>query len=352
MSASKLNLKFVLPAILLLGGIILFSSFQERTRSPQNNAIHISSKCRDTKSDRCYVKEFAQVARQNDLAYTLQTLSKLQKEDPSVTGCHFIAHVIASEEVNKNPGKWKELLKRIPIDGCTGGYLMGLMEGRSKFEKDFSVNSTTVQQICNEVKTASGGKDIDGTCFHVMGHLLLIETKGKLSQAVDMCSNLSGKFSYECHAGVFMENEYRRNLSAHGIGKSSKWNKDTMQQYKKICSDYNGLTSQACWREISHVFNVIYKNHPTDVYNACSQAPNAQSRDDCYIHAIGVMSISLQFDQKDFGLLCKPYEDEEITYTRCTNMAINTLKGSSSTSTALQKFCTVLPQEYKKLCTK
>lgn len=352
------TINYFFAFVIIFSLIFLCFSTIKTKNVPEKEAAHIINLCKSTKDDRCYVKQFAMVAKYNKLPYTLQVLSELQKQDPSVAGCHFIAHVVASEEVNKDPKGWQNIIKRLPINDCTGGYLMGLMEGRSKFEKDFKVNAATVQQICTQVNHAAG-KDVDQTCFHVMGHLLLIETKGGLPQAVEMCNKLSEAYRYECYAGIFMENEYKRNLSAHGVGKPAQWDKDMLARHKKICNEYQADAARACWREIAHVFNFIYHNYPPDVYKACSEAgyqtapgnaPNAEWRDDCYIHAVGVMAMSLKFDHQNFPLLCQPYEGNDLSYHRCAQMVITTLKQSSTNPTTLQKFCQAMPAKYKNLC--
>src|SRR5262245_26260996 len=122
----------LLVFILLTFLVSLFFTFllqKKPSQTAYSEAVIIKNQCQtNTHKDMCYTDAFAQMTKTHTIAFTLSVLTELKQLDSVATGCHFIAHVIAAEEVKKDPEHWEDVLTKIPIAGCTGGFLMGIME--------------------------------------------------------------------------------------------------------------------------------------------------------------------------------------------------------------------------------
>lgn len=355
------KLFFVGALVFLIISVFFFFTKDKSTSSVnevspvEKHAQDLVQKCDDTKKVRatCYEESFGEITRSKGLEYSLGLLSALQQFDASSSGCHFIAHVIASEEVRKDPDNWEEVVKKVPIDACTGGFLMGILEGRS-FGDDHDhveMDEASIAQLCRLVKETGGGDISDVTCAHTMGHLVYVGVAGDVSKSVAICEQTESIYTYECLSGVFMEHEYRRNLAEHGIGKPLPWNRKTLVSQIGLCQSYNGLTAKACWREISHMFISLSQFDAAKVFDGCNAAPSEEIRDVCYMHAVGVMTLASEFDSGRLVSLCSPYKESEEKSGRCVALVVEALLGTTAqhAEKAVQ-FCKSVSQSSMQIC--
>jgi hypothetical protein len=257
-------------------------------------------------------------------------LSEIRRNSSFSQGCHLISHVIASEEVAKANRSWEEIIAKVPVEDCGGGFIMGAIEGQQLFNQEFRLDEHTIPLVCEKTKQQASNVNTDQMCTHIMGHLVLVELKGNVEKATNVCSKTNFQSKYECLAGVFMENLLRRNLVAHGVGERFAWNEETLQAEKERCSEYSGQQANACWRELSHMIVYISRANPNAVFSQCSIAPNTTMQTECYIHAVGLMTQSTSFQRDDLSRLCMPYQGDKLLFSRCITMAINTIDTNSS----------------------
>lgn len=303
--------------------------------------------------EECYSKQFSQLATNYDLDTVTKTLFTTQDLDPNARACHLIGHYIMLSEVGKDPEKWKETLKKIDSNWCTGGFVHGVLEAHSRYDPSFEINAQTVQDVCTYVAEVDKHPGGDFNCAHIMGHILLATQKGSIPRSVPICAAVGSKLEYECQSGVFMENETLDNLIAHGVAKEHiPWNAQTTAAQEKICGEYTGVPQTACWREIVHMYAYTAQDDPQKVYKMCQKAANQESWDQCYFHGTGIMAVSSNFDyETNAQYLCQPYEDNPEKMQFCLGNAIGSLI-ASSTKFADQAIllCKKLPENFQGPC--
>jgi hypothetical protein len=283
----SLFITIVVPLFfLLMLFFFFFGHFKSSSNSPQDRAREIIAMCNNNKdADVCFADQFERLARQFRFSYTVQVLAEMQQTKQVANGCHFIAHVIAAEEVMQNGGKWEEVVAHIPADDCTGGFIMGAIEGYRHYDKTFFLNAKTAPEICRAVSGHSKIVGSDQTCAHTMGHLFLIEKSGNVSQSLDECGKMPSQYRYECYSGTFMENIFRRNLLLHGIGKELAWNEKTFGEQEQLCNSHTDIVAQACWRELSHMIIDLANKDKEKITKRCSLAPEKARQKSCQKHA-------------------------------------------------------------------
>lgn len=322
--------------------------------NPTIQAKIIKDNCKEhsNKDLSCYSEKFSNLTKAKDIDLAIKTLLELEKIDPSARGCHLIAHKISITEVEKNPDNWKNLLEKINPLMCTFGFMHGVLEGHERFDPTFKIDEKNLEELCSYIST-SAKKDIDLSCSHIMGHIVLTQKEGDIPSSIKLCEKTSKKLSYECAGGVFMENMTRHNLETHGIAKKIPWNAENISNQEKICSQYIGESSNVCWREMSHMYAIIAHNDPREVFKSCHQIPKESIRDDCYIHSVSSMPLSPEFKPDYLKFLCNSYRTQRPLYTRCYNDAVYFMILSSldllGNATSL---CDSLDQPYHEECYK
>ncbi len=348
------NRRYLFLILLLILGAALYisiGSLRPQPKNPSEDARQIIKECQEKKAEKepCYIEKFTDLTKKNPIEYSLKTLSLIREAGGVANGCHFIAHVMATAEVRKNPPQWEDVLSKISTSDCTGGFIMGAIEGHKLYDRAFVLDASSLSRICRKVIERTAGYGDDQTCAHTMGHLLLVDTKGSLATATRVCDSVQKEYQYECYAGVFMENLYRRNLFVHGVGKSFAWNKKTLAEQEELCSSYPYLPAKACWRQLSHMY-VVLEKEPQKVFAACSRTGREDFRDACYFHAVGVMTL-LSGDSAKLRPLCVPYSDSPDKFSSCTDVIVSALLDSSlMLFPKASEFCKSLSDQYRKPC--
>jgi len=349
LSISALGLGSIVSLLTLRSGMFeVLGSMDENLTMPQKIAREILDKC-EVIGERCYSNEFAKLAKVEDLDTSLTILDEVNKIDPQTRGCHLIAHSISTEETLKGVDKWQEVLEKVPADRCTGGFLHGIFEARQSKDPTIEINEQTIPELCEIVQEkAQGGNDQE--CSHIMGHLLVVVKDGDLGEAAAVCDRLPQNLQYECHSGVFMENETRDGIVQHGLGTYIPWNKETTQEQQDICESYDGIAAKGCWREISHMFTFIAKDYPPEMFRLCAQAEDVENVTDCYLHGVGVTVVSSNFDVKNMEVLCAPFSRYDM-FAKCVDMAIGSMMTSSiEFASGVKALCSQIPNNFKEGC--
>lgn len=349
----------VISLLLVFGflPIILISNFlSASTRTPQINtqeeAHKIVTTCKNSShQDTCYANAFTHILSNTSLNYTLAVLSEVQKNDKATNGCHFIAHSIAMKAVEKDPAHWQDLLGRLPTHECTGGFIMGVLEGHKMQSPEFQVNNQTIATICHTIRADFKTEASELTCYHAMGHLLLVDTKGNIKSAVKYCTHMSESFSYECLAGVFMEQEYKHNLAASGREDEIPWDINFLHTQKQLCQKQTGLAAKACWRELSHIFVELSHNNIQAIFDQCQEAPNEAFQEACYHHSVSIITLTQNAHSEFFKHACHPYSFDAQKYNTCNQIVIDSLMDSSQHSfKSAKNYCHRLDATYRDTC--
>lgn len=349
----------IVAALLFIIGILLNlnlpffkkeQNFDSKKDLALKEAEKIFKECGDKKGERCYSQKLADFTKTHDLTFALQTLSALEDVDPQARGCHLIAHAITLAETSKNPEKWKDILSTVDSQSCSGGFIHGVIEARSRLDSNFVLNAATIPELCFYIAETKG-QGGEFNCAHIMGHILMATEDGDIPKSVTICSQLPKKLQYECYSGVFMENETRDNLIAHGLAERIPWNRKTTSEQEALCRQYDGLPTQACWREISHMFAFITGNNPIKTYKECKRAPTKEAVEDCYLHGVGIMISSSKFDVGNIKDVCSPFLENGKDFQECVMHAIGSLMYSSPKfADRVIRLCSEIPEKYQEAC--
>lgn len=345
-----------LAMVALLGGFITsyalrtlpYLASRQNLTPAQEIAYKLAEKCNKT-GEQCYSVEFGNLTKAEDLETSIEVLDEINKIDPQTRGCHLIAHSITTQETLKDIDKWKEILAKVPPDRCTGGFMHGIFEARQSKDPTFVISEETIPELCQIVKETQAGRDQD--CAHIIGHLLVVIKEADLKAANEVCSNLPEELRYECHSGIYMENETRVGIVDHGLGKYIPWNKQTTETQQKLCEEVSGTEGKACWRELSHMYAFITKLSPLETYRLCQNAGNPEWIDDCYLHGVGIMVVSSGFNPNNFKNLCSPYASSDEAYATCMSWGIGSMLTSSPEFANMAvSFCKSVPFRLQENC--
>lgn len=350
---------FLFVIVLVFGIYLIFISKNlDEDKDAYNQAIKVYKACFNRQRGyECYEKEFDLLAKNNKLEYSTIVLEGLQKIDPSLKFCHLVAHQISAAEVSKSPNNWMDLFNKIDVNKCSMGFFHGVIEGHSRLDPQFILNENTIPQICSQIIERASknvrGFDIQHSCAHAIGHLLLVKEAGDIQKAVAICEVLSSDLEAGCYLGVFMESSFRENLVAHGISNQPLWDEKFIEKETKVCEEYTDQASIACWHSLGNLYSVISNYSPVRLFEMCKRPSTNENRISCYFGGIVAMSVSMVStgNNKDISLLCKPYLNNLELYDDCIDYVVMYTLGSSDKFTfEMVNFCQQIGQNHKDLC--
>lgn len=318
----------------------------------RDTSSNITNKCGERKDwNRCYGEELSKYNSKKHIKATLNLVSLIQEADSKTRDCHLIAHKIAGSEIAKDPRNWSSIFKHINNQTlCNGGYVHGIMEGRSRFDPKFELNAEVIDQTCRKVSELTRNKNTD-PCAHVLGHISLAEKGGDINDTVGECSKLRSPLKTSCMEGLFMENVLRENLADHGILERLSLDEENIPQLEQICEQVNHQAVPSCWRELSHIYVKAFQYDPVRVFKSCYRAPDKETRKECYLHGVNLMVVRPGLSKGQLAVLCSPYYDNTKSFASCKTRVINSLLQSSSKfSDRVEQFCSVLPEAYQVGC--
>lgn len=300
---------------------------------------------------KCYGKQFALLVKRTTLPYSLDVLNAVSNGDHKTRDCHIMAHKIMLEAVAEDPKHWMDYLRAIDPTACTYGYVHGILEARSRVDSSFTINEKTIPEFCLTYAHKNGGKGIDQTCSHIMGHLLLVESRWNIPQAVATCGKIQEDLQRECYGGVFMENFTRDNLVAHGLASYSPWTPTLIGKQEELCFQQTGNAGLGCWQQMSQLYLQNHMRDPDGVYALCSQSGNEAYTNQCYVNALGGF-LELQDDEKVFyQSLCGRFAGDYKEYDKCTQYGVRTLLHASVKNADRSiSFCNATISTFKSRC--
>lgn len=314
---------------------------QTPSASVENEANKAAAKCQDSNrySVQCYGEFLSQVTHTHDVFFAQAVLAKLWEIDEQTRSCHVLAHKSALSEIEKNPRGWKELLEKINPQVCSGGFFHGILEGHARFDQSFSLTEKEIDAVC---RNADAYKE--GSCVHIMGHLLLLEFDADITNALEVCDRITIA-SDECYRGVFMENMTKQNLVEHGFAEQVNWTKELANTYEALCTRFAGKAANGCWEQMGHMYAAVEDDDAQTVYRQCQKANKPTYAQNCYLHAVQKIAVTGDPQEKIYSL-CNPFLSKKSVYNECLARVINTLLTTSqSFSQRARSFCEHLKEE-------
>ncbi len=319
---------------------------KEADRQLEQEAQSVVSICKkDDVWNSCYPRMFATLSKQYDLSTSEALLKKIISEDGRINDCHVIAHQIMSEEVQKHPDQWKELLAVADPNMCNYGFIHGVIEGHALSDPGFKLDKTSIPAICKTMQEEKKIPGIEQGCAHILGHLVLLQTKGDMDQAYSFCSQVPSLLQTQCAAGITMESYTRANLVEHGFAKYVPWTDTFIASEEDICRKLTGNLAIGCWDEMAHLYTYRSPYKKDSVMNDCKTAPTLATQEACYIYAVATLSQSPTADHAYYATLCDGFDD--LSYTgQCVFSAVKgLLNGGATPSPSAITYCEALSNE-------
>lgn len=300
--------------------------------------------CKNNES--CYTKQFQKITLKYDYTTAFAVLKKLVHEKPKFSFCHFMAHSIGQGAYEKDPKNWQTTMNQIPQD-CSYGAFHGMLEAysanlRKKNESLISKNILT--KICeNQIPS----------CGHIIGHILLVETRANIPKAITACEAFKGAYYTWCVNGIFMEYAYPKTLVQHGLSDNSKLvSTNRLPEFSSYCSSFKDpKISSICWGEISRGAIADYKSDWGKIFDFCDSAPAPISSETCKNRTVEMLSVSSNFEIMHLKPICKLGKDtafERGCYSRLVGgKATNQIDIEDD---SLVSFCNSLEVELQKSC--
>ncbi len=296
--------------------------------------------------ENCYSKYFKQISEENGASYAFDALATLQQIDSTTLGCHLIAHGIGWGAYLKDPNDWRELIQTMN-PGCSYGAIHGVIENYVATLPEGKLPKELVPSICGESPRAD--------CNHIIGHLILVQTKGSIDEALDYCRVFQDNKTQLnfCFTGVFMEYQTALNLIDHGLAPKSwlDW-PARVPELEKMCRSYSGDEGASCWEEIIHAALVKFNNDPEQIFAFCSTSQLVDGALRCRRHAIGVMTAAYEYDLDKMKPMCDiPQKNDPSFKNDCyASMAGSTLSTLPNDTKKVSDFCESLDTQYQSAC--
>ena len=329
---------FVLvSAAIVFGALYLFSTTQ-----PGRDAGVILAACTENKNwEACYSGEFEKLATRVGPTQSFKTLTLLQERDPGANGCHFIAHGIGYGTYEGNPGAWRESFRSISGE-CTYGAMHGLIE-RGVAELPNGLGSDVLPTVC--------GMSPRADCNHIVGHLVLIETRRNIEKAIGLCEALGAERQVSfCLSGVFMEEETAVNLIRHGYADESAldW-RARAPELTKLCARQTGAAARECWTEFAHIAVAASDGDAAGAFRWCGYGGAYTT--DCSLHAIGILGATEQFDFARAPAICGLSTlSPQFKNTCYASLAGSALSSKPALAREAVRYCGNLSDEFKRSC--
>ena len=336
----------------LLGAYFIFmmrsSSYPDK-KMVVKNFVKNCEKSRDWQ--KCYGEQFALLVKRTSLPYSLEVLNTLSDTDHKTRDCHIMAHKMMLEAVGEDPKRWRDYLNAIDPTNCTYGYVHGILEARSKFDNSFVLNEKTIPDFCLTYARQKGGKGIDQTCSHIMGHLLLVESRWNIPKAAAICGKIQEDLQRECYGGLFMENFTRDNLVAHGLASYSAWTPTLIRKQEELCFQQKGNAGLGCWQQMSQMYLQDHIRDPDGVYTLCSQSGNKEYTIQCYLSGLGGFFHLSDNSKAFYQSLCGRFDGDTSAYDKCVQFGVRTLINASVKNADRSiSFCDSIIDTFKRRC--
>jgi hypothetical protein len=294
----------------------------------------------------CYSQQFKKFAAVNGPDTSFKSLFALQRLDPDAIGCHLIAHGIGWGSYQKDPSDWRTLIRDMNPT-CNYGAIHGVLEQYINSLPGKSLTPEIIPTICGDQPRAD--------CNHIVGHLLLVETRADVPKALKLCDvfDFSSTQKDFCITGVFMEEETALNLVQHDIVPQSwlDW-PARLSPLEKLCRSFSGANAEGCWQEIVHVALAKFQNDPVKTWAFCNTAQVPEGAKRCVRHSIGIIGASKNFDLPALKSMCEiPQKNNPNFQGECYGELVGSaLSTIPKMAPEAKDFCNSLEEKFQAPC--
>lgn len=347
-----------LIGLVVLTGIVLYREYPFHTKTIANPSIEekasqLQEACNEKRQQNlgkysCYAKELSDIAFQHGSDYAFKVLFAVQKKDLDAKNCHFIAHGIGWGAYKRNPDDWQNLIATSSAS-CSYGSQMGAIEAYAENSGN-KITKEFVPTICGP-----NPKSFD--CNHAVGHVLLVETQGDKKEALELCYGIQTKIQrFACLSGLFMEHMLAFGLADHGIVPESRkrdW-PNRIEEFEKLCREYEGDEAVACWREISHVAFAKFQHDPKKIFDFCNRSHVNNGAGHCKRHALAEIAGSRKLNLSSLKDICaigqsvRDPEFEKDCYLQLVGIKLNFVPAKEARDVV--DFCSSLDEEFRSSC--
>lgn len=321
----NLATSLLIAALLFAVGATLYlpSRSASLSASAQEVSNQVYNQCHKNANGSCYQDVLIEVVTDYGLPFGVSVLTALQEKDPAVRFCHSLAHEMGAVAVANEPEKWSALVKEIDPMGCSGGYFHGVLEGHAGATGGRKLDAQEITNLCGNAFSFQAG-----TCAHLLGHLLMVDTLGSIPEALGSCELYSVEtLERECFSGVFMENMTKENLLDHGLAQQKSWDLESINENERLCRKYDGQIAMACWGEMAHMYAAVYNDDTPTVFKLCKNSGTDNLAEYCYLRSVAKMSVTLG-DQAKINTICNIFTETE-SARMCISYAINSMLNNS-----------------------
>ncbi len=308
---------YLVVLTLLFATVIIYVSFFIKkpivVSNLQTIATQIVEFCANSRSRQsCYDLEIPKLMGQGiSMQQSFDVIKLIQNQDGGYWFCHAVAHKLSTNEYNKNPSNWRNVMTECSVGMCSNGCLHGAMQAHFSSESLNGVQLAEVmpdlQTICEQRSNWQPTQQQQSSCYHELGHLSLYLTNSDVVRAGDICNTVSVKtdgrnFLQTCNEGIFMQVFEPREPDdfaliydivpekeklticdkySTGVEKGGCWKIGWVEKYKDFCNGFSGDLRFACFREAWVINSDTIQTGPA-VLDYCSYTTDLSENRKCY----------------------------------------------------------------------
>ncbi|HUQ85823.1 MAG TPA: hypothetical protein VM077_05860 [Candidatus Limnocylindrales bacterium] len=268
--------------ILIIAGLtIIFLPKIQNKLVPQKQElisterIKIQKEC--SQDQICFTKQIQNLVHAQGYKHASLVLSDLvSNQDPKLKDCHLMAHGIGRGIFEANKNDWRTIIGDVDFM-CNYGIPHGIIESYLLSLKEGSISDTSILKgVCP--------KDVHLSCYHVIGHILVLDNAGNVDNALDKCDIFQTSQVENCYDGAFMENTYNSLSLEHGLieKKYIKPFSVRIPELVQFCNKF-GITTRnvICFREIARAGLIANKYNLESALRVCDQALKPEAKEEC-----------------------------------------------------------------------
>ncbi len=264
----------------------------------------------------CYEDHIASLYPKHAVTDLFSSMVFVQKFDPAMVDCHFIAHRLGEAVTYADPSSWS---RNIIAEGgnslCAFGYVHGVTVAAFK---SGPLSADELEEELPKFKKACVGADISQrqqeNCHHGIGHMLYYVTGTHITKALELCeevvpeevkrSNVGRK---RCYAGVLM-NVFQGFIRTNEE-ESNPFNlsKETSRPFCEALGDDSFVG--ACLRQSWPLYSteIIEKN---GIESFCENQPSREETEWCFAKVFKGITWYLINDLKRVQHICQAVSPE------------------------------------------
>ncbi len=339
----------------------------------------------------CYDQEIPKLMDKISMSEAFRVGSILSETDKNYTHCHSLGHAISEKAVDKDPSKWKDVLRACP-PVCNGGCLHGAIVTKFKSvrltDKEVEKFKPELKTICVPDNVWNPSPNEIGLCNHGLGHLHMYITNGDVQKSLALClyeaNNKSESSEYwSCSAGTFMQIYQAIEHEDIDLVEKIKQTKETVANF---CQQFNGVAFTNChlesfplfkeevqtsegldrfcsylktekeklicyhkmFSEVS-IWTVLYGNNVPKLISYCNSIKNSMTETCMRDASIVLVKVDRKNLNKSVDICKKAQNKGDLCFG---NLVYYVAKNFDRKSKEFVSFCSELPQNFSQKCGK